>query len=246
MSLQQILKKLAATLVDVESETFAAHHIVGAFQGNVEKMMKEDACFDKLTLELKPFRNNAEILDLDAIYEVTEAVDDACSALRELGEDVCADALETFTADLATWAQTAKEAPVCGRVVWEDSSLRFSDNAIFYVDPSTYSAKECDCSECPICLKDFEDDEDILMSERCRHGFHADCIVPWLAEGGISCPVCRTKLRNVPTCCGKIKDSCGRRLWDIVSGVTKMTLGDDVQMTRGAPRLTQIARVDDP
>ncbi|KAM9375410.1 E3 ubiquitin-protein ligase RNF103 [Pholidichthys leucotaenia] len=46
------------------------------------------------------------------------------------------------------------------------------------------------CSECVVCLENFEVDE-LLMGLPCGHAFHQHCIAVWLAAGRHCCPVCR-------------------------------------------------------
>ncbi|RVE67580.1 hypothetical protein OJAV_G00104180 [Oryzias javanicus] len=46
------------------------------------------------------------------------------------------------------------------------------------------------CSECVVCLENFENGE-LLMGLPCGHAFHQHCIVVWLAAGRHCCPVCR-------------------------------------------------------
>lgn len=45
---------------------------------------------------------------------------------------------------------------------------------------------------CPICLKKFEDGE-LESYLPCKHGFHVDCLLPWLKKTS-SCPLCRAEL----------------------------------------------------
>ena len=48
-------------------------------------------------------------------------------------------------------------------------------------------------SSCSICLLEYEVGNVIIRSWRrvCRHAFHHDCILVWLANGKKRCPVCR-------------------------------------------------------
>ncbi|KAK3232186.1 hypothetical protein Dsin_004067, partial [Dipteronia sinensis] len=53
----------------------------------------------------------------------------------------------------------------------------------------TNLTRECD-STCSICLREFEDDEDIRVLPECEHHYHVDCIDEWLCSQS-SCPICR-------------------------------------------------------
>ncbi|KAK0584141.1 hypothetical protein LWI29_008252 [Acer saccharum] len=44
---------------------------------------------------------------------------------------------------------------------------------------------------CSICLREFEDGEDIRILPKCKHQFHIDCIDSWLYSHS-TCPLCRT------------------------------------------------------
>ena len=44
-------------------------------------------------------------------------------------------------------------------------------------------------TECPICLKRFEQDDEV-MELPCSHQFHSDCLTAWLTKAA-SCPLCR-------------------------------------------------------
>jgi hypothetical protein len=46
---------------------------------------------------------------------------------------------------------------------------------------------------CPICLHNFEIEEEVVRSTSCKHVFHQDCLVLWFHRGS-SCPCCREVL----------------------------------------------------
>lgn len=58
--------------------------------------------------------------------------------------------------------------------------------------PVTYKRGDCVEETCSICLDDLEDGQDVMILP-CRHGFHPDCISPWLKMHS-ECPICRHKL----------------------------------------------------
>lgn len=47
--------------------------------------------------------------------------------------------------------------------------------------------------QCPICLNEFQDGDQIRVLPRCQHDFHVTCIDMWLAKNS-SCPTCRGNL----------------------------------------------------
>jgi len=50
-------------------------------------------------------------------------------------------------------------------------------------------------STCPICLGNFEEKESIKLLP-CGHGFHSECIEPWIADRKNSCPICRRSVSD--------------------------------------------------
>ncbi|KAF8029186.1 hypothetical protein BT93_E1758 [Corymbia citriodora subsp. variegata] len=44
--------------------------------------------------------------------------------------------------------------------------------------------------ECAICLGEFAEGDEVRLLPQCGHGFHVDCIDPWLGSHS-SCPSCR-------------------------------------------------------
>lgn len=51
---------------------------------------------------------------------------------------------------------------------------------------------------CAICLDDFEEGVAVKVLP-CAHGFHNDCIDPWLNERSDLCPICKTSILAPPT-----------------------------------------------
>ena len=47
------------------------------------------------------------------------------------------------------------------------------------------------CTMCSICIDNFEDGERIRILPKCNHGFHTDCLMPWLTERQGCCPLCK-------------------------------------------------------
>ena len=56
-----------------------------------------------------------------------------------------------------------------------------------------------DENTCPICLEEFEDNDEIVTTEHCCHTFHSACMLEWLLakhthrDTKNSCPVCRSE-----------------------------------------------------
>lgn len=54
-------------------------------------------------------------------------------------------------------------------------------------------SKALPCTDCPICLAEFLEGDEIRVLPKCNHGFHMRCIDTWLASHS-SCPTCRQNL----------------------------------------------------
>jgi hypothetical protein len=47
-------------------------------------------------------------------------------------------------------------------------------------------------AHCAICVSEYEKGDTVVWSNlECKHAFHEDCIMPWLAKGKKRCPICR-------------------------------------------------------
>merc|ERR1719233_1632128 len=67
---------------------------------------------------------------------------------------------------------------------------------------------------CPICLADFKEKARIKLLP-CDHGFHPECIEPWIRQHNDSCPMCRetvtdklTPAQRDAACCYNISSQC--------------------------------------
>jgi len=87
--------------------------------------------------------------------------------------------------------------------------------------------------QCPICLTDFKEKTRIKLLP-CDHGFHPECIEPWIRQHNDSCPMCRetvtdklTPVQRDATCCHNI--SSQRRLSN-ESFVEGVNLQDEQEM----------------
>jgi hypothetical protein len=57
--------------------------------------------------------------------------------------------------------------------------------------PSSSLYANIHCTDCSICIDEFENGERIRLLPRCGHAFHTDCILPWLCERQGCCPLCK-------------------------------------------------------
>lgn len=49
-----------------------------------------------------------------------------------------------------------------------------------------------DSDQCPVCLLSFNSRSLVKELPKCKHCFHADCIIPWLEKTN-TCPLCRNE-----------------------------------------------------
>ncbi|KAI5059766.1 hypothetical protein GOP47_0026085 [Adiantum capillus-veneris] len=50
------------------------------------------------------------------------------------------------------------------------------------------------CTECAICLCEFQGEQEVRELPECRHIFHKDCIDDWILHSHNTCPLCRSSL----------------------------------------------------
>lgn len=82
-------------------------------------------------------------------------------------------------------------------------------------------------TKCSICLENFKEQERIKLLP-CGHGFHSECIEPWIANHKDSCPICRQtvtdKLGVEYICCSCSISCCPHSR--VVSEVDPEALGN--------------------
>lgn len=55
----------------------------------------------------------------------------------------------------------------------------------------------CTNDSCAICLDDFQDQQEIKLLP-CQHGFHINCIDPWINDRSDLCPICKRSILDAP------------------------------------------------
>lgn len=58
-----------------------------------------------------------------------------------------------------------------------------------------------DCSDCSVCLSEFQENETLRLLPKCSHAFHVACIDTWLKSHS-SCPLCRADIKATDDCGG--------------------------------------------
>jgi len=94
-------------------------------------------------------------------------------------------------------------------------------------------------SVCPICLENFENQTKIKLLP-CDHGYHPECIGPWIADHSDSCPVCRQSVTN--RLVDIERSSCSLCCWFRASSEDEMReplMEHDVEGNDEAPAVNQ-------
>nr|KJB20619.1 hypothetical protein B456_003G156700 [Gossypium raimondii] len=52
---------------------------------------------------------------------------------------------------------------------------------------------------CPVCLCEFEEEDEIRQLMSCRHIFHGRCLDRWMGYDQQTCPLCRTQFAMGPS-----------------------------------------------
>jgi len=94
--------------------------------------------------------------------------------------------------------------------------------------------------ECPICLNEFQFNEVVVTPKReCGHAFHKKCLHRWLMTQS-SCPCCREKLLEAPTCERKHTNHSEEN--HSLSSMVTSTNDDNIPMSIAMPWTTPEAR----
>jgi len=99
----------------------------------------------------------------------------------------------TWTMLVLLWACfSLLKRRVMQRQVREIPEIIFSSDML---EAESLKKKHIMNSSCPICLVDFEEQTRIKLLP-CDHGFHPECIEPWIGERSDSCPICRQSVMD--------------------------------------------------
>ncbi|KVI07425.1 Zinc finger, RING/FYVE/PHD-type [Cynara cardunculus var. scolymus] len=87
---------------------------------------------------------------------------------------------------------------------WDDlnvypNSYHLSDFRFHDVATTDATSRVVD-DACSICLVEFRGDDTVSQLDRCRHVFHACCILMWLHNDHFTCPICRSSLTHMIYC----------------------------------------------
>eukprot|EP00934_Nitzschia_sp_Nitz4_P003206 Nitzschia sp. Nitz4//scaffold119_size111653//28316//29500//NITZ4_004183-RA/size111653-processed-gene-0.30-mRNA-1//-1//CDS//3329533815//3196//frame0 len=92
------------------------------------------------------------------------------------------------------------------------------------------------CTACSICIEDFESGERVRILPRCRHGFHTDCVLPWLTERQGCCPLCKTVV--LPESDEEGEEACATQTEGVVQDASNATTTTGDGMSATAPTLS--------
>lgn len=101
------------------------------------------------------------------------------------------DTPQTIGNATATSESEQSTSPVSSSALAADGAQPDPNGLSNHLAQPTISILKTICTECSICIDDFEAGERLTILPRCRHAFHRDCIKPWLLERQGCCPLCK-------------------------------------------------------
>jgi len=141
--------------------------------------------------EVKSILAQQTSMDVVATLSAKDEWEDNISAARSLARAFTYMMLilpSTWTMLVLIWACfSLLKRRVMQRQVREIPEVIFSSDML---EAESLTKKHLMNSSCPICLADFEEQIRIKLLP-CDHGFHPECIEPWIGERSDSCPICR-------------------------------------------------------
>jgi len=134
--------------------------------------------------------------------------------------------------------------------------VRVIPEVIFSSDKLEAKGIKLTNDSCPICLADFKENTRIKLLP-CDHGFHPECIEPWIRQHNDSCPMCRetvtdklTSAQRDATCCYNISSQRRPTGSSNQSFVEAVNLNDGQEMedlsATGSSDQDNINRVEQP
>ncbi|CAH9084644.1 unnamed protein product [Cuscuta epithymum] len=91
---------------------------------------------------------------------------------------------------MSNLAEDAADNPI-----WHIRTVGLGQSMINRITVSRYNQRgeDGDCSNCCVCLSEFEEGERVRVLPKCNHAFHIHCIDTWLASH-TNCPICRAPI----------------------------------------------------
>jgi|LauGreDrversion4_2_1035121.scaffolds.fasta_scaffold196976_1 hypothetical protein len=74
------------------------------------------------------------------------------------------------------------------------------------LEPVTYDKNTFKYMDCSICLREFDDGEQLQRIPNCSHIFHDQCLRNWFVQAQI-CPMCRGNIIRVPEAVSPLQES---------------------------------------
>ncbi|KAK1304248.1 RING-H2 finger protein ATL52 [Acorus calamus] len=82
---------------------------------------------------------------------------------------------------------------------WTTTSCGLDETVIKSITVCKYKRGDgfVDCTDCSVCLSEFNEDEQLRLLPKCAHAFHVACIDTWFKSHN-NCPLCRANIAPLP------------------------------------------------
>ncbi|KAK1326532.1 RING-H2 finger protein ATL52 [Acorus calamus] len=82
---------------------------------------------------------------------------------------------------------------------WTTTSCGLDETVIKSITVCKYRRGDgfVDCTDCSVCLSEFNEDEQLRLLPKCAHAFHVACIDTWFKSHN-NCPLCRANIAPLP------------------------------------------------
>ncbi|XP_076888712.1 RING-H2 finger protein ATL52-like [Bidens hawaiensis] len=82
--------------------------------------------------------------------------------------------------------------------IWYINTIGLQPSVINSISVFRYKKADnlIDCTDCSVCLSEFQDNETLRLLPKCNHAFHIPCIDTWLSSH-TNCPLCRAGIMSL-------------------------------------------------